>query len=411
MNTKITAGRKFMQEWNTRLVLNLTREKKSISQIEILRNSDLSAGTVTNITKRLRAQGFIKDIGRGKSSGGRRPTVFRFNPKNRYVISVAFFADEIKVAILDLDGAIQKKISFSTKPERGIEAVFKDLENHVNLLLSRLSIPKNIMAGLCVSVEGVVDVDTGSLVVSSHFGWHNVPIKNILEKSLGLKTFVESDGRTMALGEYWFGAGKKNNKMVCLDIDAGIGMAIISNGQIYYGAHQMEGELGHNIVFTDGLVCRCGKRGCLETIASGMAIAKRARELVNKGEGGDLLKKAVKTSDRLAVRAIFQKAAKGNGFARQIIQDVGYQLGVTACNIVNFVDPDIIVLTGYVIEEDPGILLETIRRAFKETTPYRELRQTKVVKGMLGEDASLVGCATLAYQDMFSLSFGRITHV
>ena len=398
-----TANRELMREWNTKVMLNLIRERKAISQVEISKKTGLSAGTVANITGELRKRGFIKNVAQGKSHGGRRPITFCFNSKAMYVISVALLGAETEIAILDMDGNIQEKVSYPTRHERGEEVVFKNLTRQAKLLLSQLSIPKDKVIALCVSVEGIVDADTGSLLFSSHFGWRDVPVKSILGKLLSLRTFVEEDKRAMALGEYCFGIGKKASNMVCIDIGAGIGAGLISNGQIHHGIHQMEGEIGHTLVLPDGPLCQCGKRGCLELVASGSAILRRARESLKKGEKTSISKRTIQLPDREAIRIIFQAAEKGDSLASMILQDAGHYLGLAIAAVVNYADPELVVLTGYVAEEDPGVLLKILRNIYEKEVFGKELRKVKIVKGKLGEDAVLVGAASLAYQDMFSL--------
>ncbi|MFH2069553.1 MAG: ROK family transcriptional regulator [Candidatus Omnitrophota bacterium] len=398
-----TGNRALMREWNTKLILGLIREQETTSQIEIFKKSGLSIGTVANITRQLKKEGFIKNLGRGNSNGGRKPMVFCFNSKAKYVISVAIFAIETRVAILDLAGNILKKIFFPTQPERGEENVFNNIKDKIEVLTSESSIPRDKIIAICISFEGLVNADTGSLVFSLHFGWRDIPVKNIFEEMLNLRTLVESDGRAMASGEYWFGAGKNVNNMVCVDIDAGIGSAIVSDRKIYHGSHQMEGEIGHTITFGDGPLCDCGKTGCLEAIASGSAILKMAKELTAREKSNFDLENMDRLSDRQAIRKIFQAAEEGDQVARKIVQNAGYHLGIAIASVVNYTDPELVVLTGYVSEEDTGIFLKTIQESFQKAVLGEGLRKVDVIKGVLGEDAVLVGAAAFAYQELFTL--------
>jgi len=396
-NGKRTADRDSMKDWNTRLVLSLIRNQSNISQADISRKTGLSPGTIVNVTRRLKEQGVIKEAGQGRSRIGRPPVVLRFNPKTGYVISAAFFVLETKIAILDLEGNIQKKISYPTRPEKGQKLVFQNFRRQVDLLLSQISIPKEKICALCASFEGIVDSQIGSLVYSAHLKWRNLPVKSILEKTMGLPTFVDNEGRAMALGEYWFGMGKPSRHLVTVDIDAGIGSATILDGRLLYGIHQMEGEIGHTLVLPDGPLCRCGRRGCLETISSGSAILRRVRES---------LPKISDLPERQAMKMVFQTAKKGNGVAFKIIQEAGCYLGKTIASIVNYADPDMVVLTGYVAESDPGIFLALIQEEFQQAVFKDKRRKIEIVKGKLGKNAVLIGNACLVYQKMFSLPRG-----
>lgn len=397
-----TANREFMREWNRKLVLRQIRAEKETSQISLVRKTRLSAGTIVNITKELRDDGFIRYTGKGKSQSGRKPENFCFNPNARYIISAVMFALETKLSIVNLGGTILHKISHQSEHVLGEKDAFKRLAKQVKGMLRKYSIPKEKVSALCVNIEGIVDPDAGSLKLSTHFGWENVPVRDILEKSLGLKTFIESEGRAMALGEYWYGAGKQAKSMLCVDIDSGIGMSFINDGNVYHGIHHMEGEVGHISVLPEGPLCRCGRNGCLEVVSSGSAIIKKAAELAAFGDRrrgstakiGDL-------PERTAIRTVFKMAERNNPGFLKILNDAGRHIGSSIAGIVTYADPELVVLTGYVPEEDPGIFLSIIDRAYRDKVFAPDMRKTIIVKGALGEDSALIGGATLAYKEMF----------
>ncbi|MBN1444787.1 MAG: ROK family transcriptional regulator [Candidatus Omnitrophica bacterium] len=398
-----TANREFMREWNRKLVLRQIRKEKETSQINLVKKTKLSAGTIVNITKQLRKEGFIRYTGKGKSLSGRRPEKFCFNSDARHVISVALFALETKISVIDLNGKIKHKLSYPTEHEKGEKTVLTNLAKQVKSTLLKYSIPKEKLNSLSVSIEGSVDEETGCLKISSHFGWKNVPVRDTLEKMLGCKTFIESEGRAMALGEYYFGAGKKADSMLCVDIDSGIGTAFIKNGEVYHGAHNLEAELGHSLVLEDGPLCRCGRKGCLEVVSSGSAIIKRTEEMVRTGriKKQGSLAKISGLPEREAIRIIFEMAEKKDAAVLKILEDAGYYLGLSIANMITYVDPEIIVLTGYVSEEDPGVFLNIVDKVYKEKLFLPNMRKTKIVKSALGEDSVLIGGAAVAYKGIF----------
>jgi len=405
MDRMRTANRDLMKEWNEKLVLNLIRKSRTLSQVEVIRKSGLSAGTVVNITRGLRKDGFVSDAGYGKSIGGRRPVNFCFNDKARWVIGSALRARETKIAVLDLAGRIERKISYPTRPERGQGVVFREFGERLESLISETRLDREKIIALCIGINGITDPDGGSLVFSSHLGWRNVPIRKILEQSTRLKVFVESEARATALGEYWFGAAREIDNLICVLVNDGIGAAIIIKDKVYHGSHQMEGEIGHTVVLKNGSFCSCGKNGCLETIASGLAILERTKtEFIKEKDCAVSKESCGWTLNRLAFRRVIHAADEGNRSACRVLQEAGRYLGVTISGAVNYADPGMVVLTGYVAEEDTGVILESIRKVFEESALDDGLRKVEIVKGNLGEDAILIGSATLAYQNMFTLS-------
>lgn len=399
MRTVQTANRNLVEEWNRKLVLRLIKQEASISQIEIIKKSGLSPGTVTNITRKLRKKGFIRNIGLGQSMGGRRPVIFCLNSKARYVISTAFCVEEMRVGILDLTGNILKDVVQPIKPTEEIDTLLKSSWAIAQDLISELSVAKDKVIANCGAFEGMVNPDEGRLIYSAHFNWHNLPAKKMMEEISGLKSYVENRSRANALGEHWFGAGKGLNNLLCISVDSGIGSAIISKGQIYHGLHQMEGEIGHTVVCPAGLPCKCGRRGCLETVASGSAILRKAIKQGKKKDFGGV--NLNKLSNRQALKMVFKAAEEGNHTARQMVTESGYHLGTTVAGMVNLIDPELVILFGYVIDEDTGIFLRTIQESYQKLVLNHEFREVKIVKGLLGKDGILVGGAILSYQDVF----------
>ncbi|MFA5645498.1 MAG: ROK family transcriptional regulator [Candidatus Ratteibacteria bacterium] len=398
-----TANRKFMREWNRKLVLQQIRSSGETSQIKLVKKTKLSAGTIVNITKELYKENFIRYTKKGASLRGRKPENFTLNPNARYVISVALFALETRIAIINLNEEILHKIAYPTKSRQGAKAVLKILAARVEKLLQQHSIPKNKVHSIAIAMEGSVDAEEGTLKISSHFGWNNVPVKDILATLLGLKTFVESENRAMAIGEYWFGAGKNTNSMLCVDIDSGIGAAFIKNGEVHHGAHNLEAELGHSLVFTNGEICRCGRKGCLEVVSSGSAMIKKVASSMTseRAKKYGITKKLSSFSEREAMRIIFQMAQQDDTVAKMVLKEAGYYLGLSIANMITYIDPEIIVLAGYVAEEDPGILLNFIQETYNQKVFLPDLRKTQIVKSILGENSVLIGGAEISYRDIF----------
>jgi predicted NBD/HSP70 family sugar kinase len=397
-----TANRDRMRQWNTNLVLNAIRGRECLSQVDLVHLTGLSSGTVTNIVRDLKDNSFVEPIGVGKSAGaGRRPALLRFNAEAGYVISAAFFADETFAAVLDLCGQIKKRTRFATGAEAGPREVFRSFASRVTDLLQETGVPRSRVWGIAAGFEGIVDPSQGTLVLSSRFGWRNVAVKAGIEEALGIPTFIESDGGAMALGEYHYGAGRGAKDLVCLDIDSGIGSVAIYNGEIRRGAHSMAGEIGHALVMKDGPTCACGRRGCLEAVASGSAILAQARRGLEEGRTTTLSPDVHSSSTREALRAVFQAAEAGDAFASELVRDAGRYLGLAAAWLINYADPECLVLTGCVTQEGRGQITRIIREVVRQHVIDSEYRTLRIVEGSLGEDAPLIGAATRVYDHVF----------
>lgn len=396
-----TGNRQLIRELNTNLVINQIRQSDPVSQADIMKRTRLSAGTVTSIVKELKDREFVQDIGPGESSIGRKPTLLRFNAQARYVIGAAFFADQTHLAILDLGGNIKKQVEFPTKPKSGPDVLFAEFCQQANRLVADTGVPRERLLGIGVGFEGIVDHVTGQLLLSTRFGWRNVPVKEEIERNFGIKTVVNSEGAAMALGEYRYGAGKEHDDMVCIDVDAGIGSVEISQGRIRSGRHNMAGEIGHTLVVQNGQVCKCGRRGCLETVVSGWAIVSTVIAKLREGVKSIVSDDVHSASMRVATAAVLRAAREGDDLAVSVISDAGRYLGLAIAAVVNYVDPELIVLVGCVADQSDGMLLELAR---EYATPHVvDGRAIEIEQGILGQNAVLIGAATFVYEEAFKL--------
>jgi len=397
-----TGNRELMREVNSKLILGLMRDSETISQVEIVRRTHLSAGTVANIIKELKEHDFVRDVGPGRSSlGGRRPMLMRFNQEARYVVAVELTADRTTLAIMDMMGKIINKTDHQTNAGNGSYAAMTKLCGEIDILVRQARVRSEKILGVGVAIEGVVDMKQERLVLSSNLGWQDVPIKAIMEKELGFKVLVNSSARAMVFGEYLYGVGRKSDSVVCLDVDSGVGCVAILNGQILRGAHNMAGEIGHSRAVPDGSDCTCGKKGCLETVASAGAIISKVKKLLEQGRESSLSGSALSCPAPEAIRLICQAAEQGDSLAGEVINHAGYHLGLAVAAVVNFIDPELVILTGFVTYQSQGLLLKIIRQVVSEQI-LQDVSRTVIVKeGTLGQDAAIIGAGASACEGTF----------
>ncbi|MFH0796282.1 MAG: ROK family protein [Candidatus Omnitrophota bacterium] len=396
----MTANNCEVGTWNKKLVMRTINRHQQISQVQLVRETGLSPGTVTNIIKKLRKEGFIQDIGSSVSTGGRKPVIFRFNTHARYVGCMIFFdVHEVRIGILDLAGNVLKESCFAVATT-DIDILLQNASEALEKLISELPVAREAIIANCAVFEGIVDSEAGILVYFARSGWRNIPVREKLEKLSNFTTFVEGFTQAKTLGEYWFGAAKGFENIVSILVDVGIGAAIIVNNRIYHGANYMEGEIGHTVVAPNGPLCKCGKKGCLETVASGPAMISRITEL-RESYNTVLPREVEKASSREAISMIFQAAENGDSLASRVVQDAGCHMGEAIAQLVNYFDPQCIMLVGYVIEEDTGIFTKIIRERCKQLRVSPEFRETNIVRGKLGRKDVLLGSAIPAYQAFF----------
>src|SRR5581483_7695908 len=211
--------------------------------------------------------------------------------------------------------------------------------------------------------------------------------------------FIDDDANTAALGEFYFGQGCGYKNMVYLTISTGIGGGVIVDGQLMRGARGTAGELGHMTIDWHGERCSCGNIGCLESIASGTAIARRARKAIAQGAHfsaapNDCIEQQ---QDEVDAQFVARAAIAGVPEARAIIRDAAEALGVGLVNIINIFNPEIIVLGGGLTQMDEALLIEPARRIVDARAMRIPYKDVKIVKSQLGPDVGLIGAGALVY--------------
>jgi glucokinase len=259
-------------------------------------------------------------------------------------------------------------------------------------------------AAIGVSFGGPVDATTGRVYLSHHVpGWENTPLREILETELGVPASVDNDANVAALGEHHFGAGQGFSSLLYITVSTGVGGGWILNGQPWRGAEGMAGEIGHTVVDLNGPVCLCGKRGCVERLASGRYIAQRAREWLaaqpDRGQilralaGGDSPVSSEQTTEAVTAQLVSQAAAQGDDLAWEALEVAAWALGVGIGNAANLVDPQRFILGGGVTKAGDRFW-EVIRRTARETA-LPEVH-FDIVPAALGDYAPLWGAVALA---------------
>ncbi len=247
-----------------------------------------------------------------------------------------------------------------------------------------------------VSFGGPVDAANGVVRLSHHVpGWENMPLREILEAEFGAPTSIDNDANVAALGEHRFGAGQGYDSLLYVTVSTGVGGGWILNRQIWHGAESMAGEIGHTVVDPDGPDCTCGKRGCLERMASGLYIAQRAREWLETQPSRGQFLRTLTGNDAEAVTAqlVSQAAAQGDALAWEALEVSAWALGVGIGNAANLINPQRFILGGGVTKAGERFW-EVIRRVARETAMPEV--HFEIVPAALGDDAPLWGAVVLA---------------
>jgi glucokinase len=274
--------------------------------------------------------------------------------------------------------------------------VESDLEIMMGLAQDLLATVEAPLSAVGVSFGGPVNAEQGLVLLSHHVpGWEKVPLREWLEERLGVPAAVDNDANVAALGEHRFGSGQGCNSLMYITVSTGVGGGWILNGRPWRGAEGMAGEIGHTVVDPNGPLCLCGKRGCVERLASGPYIAQRAREwLQTQPDRGQILRALAKGDwEVITARLVAQAAAQGDDLAWEALEVAAWGLGVGIGNAANLMNPERFLLGGGVTKAGER-WWETVRRVARETASPEV--HFDVVPAALGDDAPLWGAVALA---------------
>jgi len=298
------------------------------------------------------------------------------------VIGVDVGGTKMTAVLANRDGKIVKLLRIQTKREEGAEGGFKAICEMVKSLLDEAQTQGLSVEKIGVGFGGPVDFERGTVYLSHHVpGWENFHLKAELERYFGVPVTVDNDANAGTLGEWMFGAGKGVNDLLYVNIGTGIGGGIVSGGKMVRGWRNLAGEIGHMTVKPNGPTCTCGRKGCLEALASGSAIGR---------EGTERLGRPVRSEE------VFQLAEQGDPIAKQILAEVvdalAFAIGATA----NLFNPKKVILGGGVAEAPEHLLIEPLRERLVRYTLPQVYEGLEVVRAQLGYDAGIMGAIALA---------------
>ncbi len=295
------------------------------------------------------------------------------------------------VAIVEDNGHILSKEYYLTHDEQGPARVIARLTECIYKTIKNAGLSMTEIGGISLAVAGIIDINRGIIAEAPNlYKWKNIPLASLIENEIGMPAFVINDASAAALGEYKYGRGWGVESMIYITVSTGIGGGLIINGKLYNGYNGCAGEIGHMIVKIDGPLCNCGRYGCLESLASGTAMARMARDRIYKGDQDTILKKM--DVSRITAKDIAVAARKGDQFCLELIEEAGFFLGVGFANLVNIFNPQMIVVGGGVAQMG-DMLLRPAKKSMKQHAFKLPSRAAHVVKSKLGQDAGILGAA------------------
>jgi glucokinase len=313
----------------------------------------------------------------------------------RYVVGIDVGGTNVVVGTVAEDGSeVLGLVSEPTLSEQGADAV---VDRIVRLTRASMAEAGKKIAGIGIGSPGPLNTETGVVLLTPNLGWTNMPLRDRLGTALGLPATLDNDANCAIFGEWWRGAAQGASYVVGLTIGTGIGGGIVLDGQIYHGASDIAGEIGHTTIDLTGRRCKCGNYGCLEAYASGPAIAARAVEGIASGVETSLPQYVKGDLARITAQVVYEAAHDGDAFALETVRETAKLLGAGVANLINIFNPEVVVICGGVTLAGDKLFTplagEVKRRAFK---PAWEA--CRIVPGALTGTAGVYGAAAVFMQ-------------
>ena len=371
---QVRAGSKeLIREINASLVLAELR-LGLVSRTELAKRTGLSLPTVSEIVADLVANGVVEEREVGSSGGGRRPVLLGLKADAGYVIGIKVTETRVIAVLTDLSAQIVERAT-ETVTDGDVGTVVRAVAKVVR----RLGKSRQVY-GVGVGLAGVIDRASGVVRHATYADWHDVDLADVLAKRIGLPVVVDNDVNTLVANEQWFGAGRGVSDVAVVSIGRGVGLGMVLDGRLYRGAGGGAGEFGHTKVVADGPLCACGGRGCLETVIGEPAILRRT-----------------KMQD---IEQAAKKARNGDREIAKVFDEVGRVLGTAVGNLVNLLNPKLIVLAGEGTRES-DLFLPGFDDALRNAVFDGLQRDLEIVVDDWDDEAWAQGAAGLFLAELF----------
>lgn len=387
------------KEHNRNLVLKIIFDRETISRAEIARITSLTRTTVSDIVADLLDEGLVSEIGVGPSQIGKSPILLSLVEDSRYVIGLNLALDQFCGAVVNLRGKIQKMVVLPVSDSSGKDALGAVYE----ILDQLIDSPYAPLVGIGVGTPGLINSRDGIVVNAVNLDWQDLPLARLLEDRYGLPVQVLNDSQAAAVGEYNYGnSHTADSNLVVINAHQGIGAGIMINGRLFPGDGGGAGEIGHIVVAPEsGLLCRCGKRGCLEAVASAQALVRRVQALMS--QAADIPLPTAPQEINLSV--IEQAYANGDPLVEEIVLDTAQFMGMAVSSLVGTLNIHRILLTGDMTRFGQP-WLAVIQAVVAQNTLQKLAQDTRVDFGKLGGDSVILGAAALLANN-YSLLFKK----
>lgn len=380
-----------------RRIINHYIKNGSSTITELSKEIDLSIPTVTKLITEMCEEGFLDDYGKLETAGGRHPNLYGLNPESGYFIGVAIKQFSVNIGLINFKGdmvnlSMGVPYRFQNTPE-ALTKLCEIIKNFIN----KQTIDKDKILNIHVNISGRVNPESGFSY--SIFYFEELPLTDVFSERLGYKVTIDNDTRAMTYGEYMAGTVRNEKDIIFVNLSWGLAIGIIIDGKIYTGRSGFAGEFGHVKTYDNEILCHCGKKGCLETEVSGLALHRQLVEMINNGASSLLSKKVLK-NEFITLDDILNAVNKEDVLCIDLVEEIGRKIGIQIAGLINIFNPEMVIIGGSLSMSDDYIL-QPIKTAVRKYSLNLVNKDSSIVISKLKDKAGVIGACMFARSRIF----------
>lgn len=368
---------------------------KVMSCADLSTQIDKSIPLITKVLNQLIEKEFVIEKGFAPSTGGRRPLMYMVNPDRIHLVAVAMDQLSTRIVIVDLLNNYKTNIEIVGLKLQNNPNALDELTKIINDHIEQAGIKKETLLGVGIGMPGFVNINEG--INYTYLESNGKSLTKHISSVVNLPVFIDNDSSLIALSELKFGIAKTIKDVMVVNLNWGIGLGMIINGALFRGHSGFAGEFSHIPISEDGMLCSCGKQGCLEAEASLLAVAEKAIEGIKSGRVTSLTYNESDSKVTVA-EELLEVATKGDQYAIELLSDAAYKIGRALSILIHIINPKAIVLSGRGVKVG-NLLLAPIQQALNKYCIPRLAGETQIYISDIGFDAELVGAAILVMEN------------
>lgn len=383
---------------NKTLVLNTLYQQSECSRADLARITKLTRSTVSEIISDLLEEGLVEEIGFGQSAGGKPPVLLHIVEESRHIIGIDLASGEFRGAVVNLRGKIKTRFNLETHDRSGYDA----LELVYELIDKLIELSPSSVIGIGIGAPGLMNAENGIVRTAVNLDWRELPLADILFNRYQLPVYIANDSQVSALAEYNFGESQYGEDLLLVKLSRGVGAGIILNQQLFHGDNFGAGEIGHIKVDDNGIQCRCGNQGCLETKISSRAISIKATQIAQENPNS-VLHNISQDIHKINIHEVLQAFRENDPDVVSMINSFGAELGKALSYVLSALNIDRVVLSGSVSMFGDGLIKPTMNY-LKKSMLKGLVENVEITVSVLGEDIVLLGAVGMVLQNELGIS-------